>query len=249
MTKGESDSDSNLQGVEGKSSIVNPDIPKNLKILISVFSGILIIIHMLFPQLLIDSVSVTLLIIVIFPWILPYVKKVMFPGGGGIEMQDLIPPHKYPIPPPLEETKEIEPQRAKKIKPKEFKKIPSLSPPNFNITQILQRGFKRQFPDVGFDIENPNTVPLRVKVLATVHLGKKDLEALSGHYSGERIWNLNPKSGVRGHFQIPSQAVKSKELLEVKIKVTYIDQDDKEYRLLPVGYVYMRDQNSWYFNP
>lgn len=122
-------------------------------------------------------------------------------------------------------------------------------PPTFGVTQTLPNGPKRKFPDVGFNIENPNNSPIRVKVLVRVLLEEKDLGPLPGHYSGERTWNLNPLSGVRGHFQIPDQAAKSQKGLEVKIKVTYIDQNDKEYELLSVGYVYMRDKNEWYFNP
>lgn len=125
----------------------------------------------------------------------------------------------------------------------------SVIPPTFGITQRLPNGIKREFPDVGFNIENPNDSPIRVKVLANVLLGDRDLGPLAGHYSGNKIWNLNPFTIVRGHFQIPDEAANSQERLEVKIKVTFIDQNDDEHELLPVGYVYMRDQNDWYFEP
>ena len=130
------------------------------------------------------------------------------------------------------------------------KKVLKLIPPTFEITQNLPNKRKREFPDVGFNIENPNNSPIRVKVLANTLLGQKDLGPLQGHYSGEKTWNLNPLTGVRGHFQIPEEAAKSQEKLEVKVKVTYIDKNNNVHdELLPVGYVYMRDQNNWYFEP
>ena len=41
------------------------------------------------PQLSIDSITLTLLIIAILPWIAPLVKSIELPGGTKIEFQDL----------------------------------------------------------------------------------------------------------------------------------------------------------------
>src|SRR3972149_5747524 len=64
---------------------------------------------------------------------------------------------------------EIKADNSWKLPPKKVKTIP----PNFVITQKLSSGVKREFPDVGFNIENPNESPVRVKVLVNVLLGDK----------------------------------------------------------------------------
>lgn len=60
---------------------------------------------------------------------------------------------------------------------------------------------------------------------------------------------MNPRFGVQGRFNVPDEAVKSTERLEIKVKVTVIDQYEREHQLLSIGWVYMRDKNSWYLEP
>jgi hypothetical protein len=80
--------------------------------------------------------------------------------------------------------------------------------------------------------------------------GDKDLGIVkTREYTGERLWNLNPHFGVGGHFQVPSEVVKSTERLEIRVSVTVIDQYERKHQLLPLAWVYMRDRNSWYLEP
>ena len=57
---------------------------KRLSILISIICGALIIIHAIFPQFLIDTITIALVVILIVPWILPYVSTLKLPGGTEV---------------------------------------------------------------------------------------------------------------------------------------------------------------------
>ena len=121
----------------------------------------------------------------------------------------------------------------------------------FNITQDLPNGQKRHLPDVGLNIDHlGDSLPVKVSVAVQVFLGDKDLGIVkTPQYTGERLWNLNPRFGVRGHFSVPDEVVESNEHLELKVKVTVIDQYERKHQLLPLGWVYMGDRNSWYLEP
>ncbi len=127
-----------------------------------------------------------------------------------------------------------------------------LVPPiHFEITQDLPNEQKRHLPDIGFNITHlGDSFPVKVLVAIQVFLGDKHLwSPKTGHYSGEHLWNMNPRFGVRGHFSVPDEAVKSTEHLEIKVKVTVIDQYERKHQLLSIGWVYMIDKNSWYLEP
>lgn len=121
----------------------------------------------------------------------------------------------------------------------------------FGITQDLSNGQKRHLPDVGINvIHQGDSLPVKVSVAVRVFLGDDDLGIVkTPQYTGERLWNLNPRSGFQGHFRVPDEVVESTERLEIRVKVTAIDQYEREYQLLPLGWVYMRDRNSWYLEP
>lgn len=124
---------------------------------------------------------------------------------------------------------------------------------HFEITQNLPSGGQRHFPDVGFNITHlGNSLPVKALVCTEIFLGdiclKKPNEG-SGHYSGKKTWNLNPLLEYQGHFSVPDNAVKSNELLEIRIHVTIVDQYERHHKLLPVGWVYQRENNSWFANP
>ena len=121
----------------------------------------------------------------------------------------------------------------------------------FDITQNLPNGQKRHLPDVGLNIDHlGDSLPVKVSVAVRVFLGGKDLGIVkTSQYTGERLWNLNPRFGVRGHFSVPDEVVESKERLELRVKLTVIDQHEREHQLLPLAWVYMRDRNSWYLEP
>jgi len=127
-----------------------------------------------------------------------------------------------------------------------------LVPPiHFEITQYLLSGQKRNLPDVGFNIIHlGDSLPVRVLVATQVFLGDKDLGIPeTGHYSGKKFWNMNPRLEHRGHFSVPNEVVESIERLKIEVEVTVIDQYERYHPLLPVGWVYMRDENSWYTEP
>jgi len=129
-----------------------------------------------------------------------------------------------------------------------------LVPPiHYEMTQNLPDGRKRCFPDVGFSIRHlGDSLPVRLSVGTEMFLNDKRLKKPNeetGHYSTKKSWNLNPRLGYHGHFSVPDEAVTSSERLEVRIHVTIIDQYGRPHRLLPVGWVYMRDKNSWYAEP
>jgi len=49
----------------------------------------LIIIHAIFPQFSIDSTTIALIVILIFPWLLPYIKTAKLPGGIEITTREI----------------------------------------------------------------------------------------------------------------------------------------------------------------
>jgi len=121
----------------------------------------------------------------------------------------------------------------------------------FEITQNLPNGRKRKLPDVGFNITHAgDSLPVKVLVITRIFLEDKNLGIpKKGHYSGKEFWNMNPRLGYGAHFGVPGEVVKSTKCLEIKVEVTIIDQYNRNHPLLPVGWVYMRDKNSWYAEP
>lgn len=61
---------------------------KMIKILISILAFTIAIIHITWPDLSIDYVTLTLFIIAIFPWSVPLLKSLEFPGGLKIEFNN-----------------------------------------------------------------------------------------------------------------------------------------------------------------
>ena len=63
-------------------------LPKRDKYLISLFCLILIIIHAIFPEYVIDTITIALIIIILFPWLIPYLESVKLPGGTEISFRE-----------------------------------------------------------------------------------------------------------------------------------------------------------------
>ena len=151
--------------------------------------------------------------------------------------------------------------RGNKYRPKELKdrrdqiyeeQTRHLVPPiHYEITQDLINGQKRNLPDVGFNIIHlGDSFPVKVLVATQIFLGDQDLGIpQEGHYSGKVFWNLNPRFGVSGHFNVGDETVSSSERLSIKVTVTIVDQYERQHELLPLTWVYMRDSNSWYLEP
>jgi hypothetical protein len=62
---------------------------KAIPIVISVIAGTLFLLHMAIPRLAIDAVALSLLLLAVLPWLIPYIKSVELPGGTKIELRDL----------------------------------------------------------------------------------------------------------------------------------------------------------------
>lgn len=126
-----------------------------------------------------------------------------------------------------------------------------LVPPiHFEITQNLPNNSQRSFPDIGFNITHfGDFFPVRASVVAKIFLDSKFLGEPGGHYSGKEFWNMNPRLQSRGHFEVPKEAKEKDKRLEIKVYVTIIDQYERYHELLPLGWVYERDKNSWWLNP
>jgi hypothetical protein len=60
-----------------------------LKYFISFIALLLISIHIIWPQVAIDGITLGLIVIAIIPWLSPLFKSLQFPGGVKIEYQDL----------------------------------------------------------------------------------------------------------------------------------------------------------------
>jgi hypothetical protein len=130
-----------------------------------------------------------------------------------------------------------------------------VSPTPFEITQIIRDNPNippRQLPDVGFNISHEgNTYPLRAKIKLSIYLGDKFITlGQSGYYNGTITWHLNPLTRFYGHFSLPAECMNSNERLTIEGKVTVIDIYDREHKLLPVCYTYVRPpRNYWFFEP
>jgi len=129
--------------------------------------------------------------------------------------------------------------------------LPKLS---YKITQMTSPFFeKRQLPSVGFNISNNSDVPSRFRVFAEVFLNEKSYAYPSPeteHYTGKRIWHLNPRGGLtNGNFTLPFEKIEKTDILTIVVTVVIIGEDNKETRLLPLGWTYMPDENEWYFEP
>lgn len=124
-------------------------------------------------------------------------------------------------------------------------------PMDYRITQQSLGGGQREFPDVGFVITHVgDSLPVRVRVKAEVVLHDRTVMFdESGHYSGRKLWHMNPRHSFWGHFTFPQEFISNEDRTELRITVSIIDQYEREHPLLPVGWVYMPDQNAWYAEP
>jgi hypothetical protein len=57
--------------------------------LISIFCFILIVFHAIDPDFIVDSTSIYLIIIMIFPWLFPYFESISLPGGGEFKTREV----------------------------------------------------------------------------------------------------------------------------------------------------------------
>lgn len=75
---------------ESEQTIIFPDKLKYIALVISFICFWFIVFHILFPDLSIDTITIILILIMIFPWLYPYVKSISLPGGWGVEFRDAV---------------------------------------------------------------------------------------------------------------------------------------------------------------
>jgi len=109
----------------------------------------------------------------------------------------------------------------------------------------------RKLPDVGFQISNlGNTYPIRALIRVTLAQDSRVFTPNSSQYSGKTYWNLNPRFGVNGHFDIASFQLNKDKPLRARIDVTLVDIYERAHKLLPIGYIHnLRENDDWYFEP
>jgi hypothetical protein len=118
------------------------------------------------------------------------------------------------------------------------------------VTYVIQQG-PRQLPDVGFHISNVGaTYAVKARVVVTIAQGTQLFgNPKSGHYDGTFLWNLNPGSGVNGHFNLPKGiALSDRAPIRARVDVNLIDIYERDHSLLPVGFV-LNAGAEWYFEP
>ena len=125
-----------------------------------------------------------------------------------------------------------------------------MPPVSYFVTQDLPEGKKRPFPDIGFVLQHlGDSLSVRVRVTLAIRLNGKRLVAPKHYYGGTKLWRLNPRMQHFGHFYAPVKTVKPTQRLEIEAGISLIDVYGRLHDLLPVGWVYMPQENSWYFEP
>lgn len=117
--------------------------------------------------------------------------------------------------------------------------------------RVFQEG--TELPTVRFSLHNlGDTYPVRARVVISLSQGDRSgCPQTAGHYDGRLLWNLNPRSAVVGHFDVPESVLQNgTDWLKARVDLTVIDLYDREHTLLPGGYVYtLQPGEEWYFEP
>ena len=61
-----------------------------LRPFITIIALVFITVHLVWPQLVIDAVTLGLIVLALIPWIAPIIKSIDLPGVGTIEFRELI---------------------------------------------------------------------------------------------------------------------------------------------------------------
>jgi hypothetical protein len=128
-----------------------------------------------------------------------------------------------------------------------------LVPPiHYEITQSLPGGqTRREFPNVGFIVTHMgNSLPVRVRAkVEAVDSNGQEHKFTGDHYYGEKLWHLNPRFMISGHFNISDDILQKVNPLKLRVSVSIIDQYEREHHHLPIHYIYVSDGNYWYLEP
>ena len=123
-------------------------------------------------------------------------------------------------------------------------------PVHYGVTQGLANGARRRFPDVGFLVAHMgDSLPVRARVVVERVLADGKRQGVGGHYSGNKLWHLNPRFSIWGHFTLPGSAEPDDGEIKVRVEVSIIDLYEREHQQLPVEFVYLREQDVWYLEP
>jgi hypothetical protein len=134
-----------------------------------------------------------------------------------------------------------------------------LVPIQYKISDLLNPTLpnmgKREYPDITFNIINMSeSLPTQLKIILRGILNGEDvdLELDKGHYTGDKLWNMNPRMIVNGHFEIHNTRLRSlstTDRLDIRVSITQIDMLKRAHQLLEDGYSYNSEKRYWYFEP
>lgn len=62
---------------------------RKIQVGITLVAAVFAAIHLVWPAIALDGISLTLILVAILPWVAPLFKSVEFPGGVKVEFQDL----------------------------------------------------------------------------------------------------------------------------------------------------------------
>jgi hypothetical protein len=65
------------------------DLVKPVRLAVTIGALLIVLTHLLWPTLAIDTVTFGLLVLALLPWLAPIFKSLEFPGGWKVEFQDL----------------------------------------------------------------------------------------------------------------------------------------------------------------
>jgi hypothetical protein len=92
--------------------------------------------------------------------------------------------------------------------------------------------------------------PVKFKLEMRAFVGEADKGLIqSKYYSGDRIWYFNPRSGVSGNFGIDKEWAENKMPFRIQCNATIIDIYEREHPLFPFCYTYVKDINTWSYEP
>jgi len=95
-------------------------------------------------------------------------------------------------------------------------------------------------------------LPVKARVEVKHILGRRDLGVMkdkNGYYSGDVEWHLNPTTIIFGNFSVSEECRESSEDLRIEVRLTIIDQHDREHRYLTQCWKYDREGNYWFLEP
>jgi len=127
-----------------------------------------------------------------------------------------------------------------------------LVPPiHFFLTQTKVNNTQHEIPFIGFLLQHlGDSLPVKIRVEAKTILGEEDLGIVadpSGYYTGVVKWNINPRILFWGGFSIPRERF-NQENLKVEVRITIIDQFDREHKLLPQCWRWVGTGNPPFWN-